>query len=138
MTRLHWLRRVLGASACAIALLAAASAYGAGAMSYRGTTSQGRAISFTVERGYVTGLAFRIIDRCSDGEGLLVHNFGFPPIKISHNAFAVTSNAHPGEPTVVHGQLSGNHVRGSLHDTTVYLQNGDVCTGTTTFVAHRH
>ena len=128
--------RIATVSTCCVLLLTG-TASAAAAVTFRGTTSQTGPISLTIARGFVKSLDFKVADRCSDGGFLVVHVFDFPPIRITRHSFAFTATAHPGEPTIVRGKVFRDRVAGSLRDTTVDVNDGDVCKGSATFVAIR-
>ena len=117
-------------------LVVAAVAYSATNGKYQGKTSQEESLTFKVAGGAVNGLEYRIRDKCTDGHILRVLNHGFPPIKISHNQFGGTFGP-AGEPAVIHGTFSGKKVTGSIKDSSVYIQTGELCKGSTTFTAMR-
>ena len=56
---------------------------------YAGSTSQRNpadhqhwVVTFSISRHFIRNLDFDINDKCPDGTRLIVHSFGFPPMKI--------------------------------------------------------
>jgi hypothetical protein len=114
---------------------AASSADAAGGTSFRGRTSQGRAISFKLDGGAVTELKYHIDDRCPDGRLLFVRNWGFPALPVKDSQFGGTFIAKPPEKAkaVVAGRVSGKIVSGTLTDRSRNNKTHKFCTGKATF-----
>lgn len=131
-------RVVVSVPAATGLLIAAAVAYAATSSGYSGRTSQRQPISFQVSRGYVRQLDYRIVDKCSRGQKLINHDFGFSPIQVSHSKFGGTfaDPKHHGK-AVVTGMLKGRMVQGTLSDRTRNAKTGKFCSGKAAFKIRR-
>jgi hypothetical protein len=116
-------------------LVGAVGAYGAVRSShYAGRTSQRMPISFQRTGAAITHLQFHIIDRCSDGTQLFVHDFGFPALRIRNSRFGGKFVAKPPQKAsaIISGRVQGRTVRGTLSDRT-RNSTGKICAGQATF-----
>src|SRR5947209_19738242 len=118
-------------------LALAAVAYAATSGNYKGRTSQHQNLTFQVSHGAVKKLAFRIIDKCPNGDRLTEDISGFPSISISHSKFGGTFDPNdPAQPTVISGKFSSStKASGSLKDTSRNTNTGQLCKGSATFKA---
>lgn len=116
-------------------LCAAAFAYGATSLAYKGQTSQQRPISFTLAAGAITNLRYQIDDRCPGGKLLFVKTWGFPALQIKHGKFGGTFVAKPPEKdtAIVSGTVAGPTIRGTVSDRTVNNKTHKRCSGKATF-----
>jgi hypothetical protein len=116
-------------------VVAGSAAYAATGTSYRGKTSQGRAISFKLDGSAVTDLQYHIDDRCPDGRLLFVHNWGFPALPVKNSKFGGTFVAKPPEKAkaTVAGRVSGDTVSGTLTDRSRNNATRKICTGKSSF-----
>jgi hypothetical protein len=110
-------------------------AYAATSATYRGRTSQGRAISFKFDGSAVADLQYHIDDRCPDGRLLFVHNWGFPALPVRDSKFGGTFVAKPPQKAqaVVAGHVAGTTVSGTLTDRSRSNKTRKLCTGKATF-----
>jgi hypothetical protein len=137
------LRRVPARTGALVALgvvLAAATAYAATAIGYRGKTSQGRPISFKLDGREITNLQYRITDRCPNGRLLFVHNWGFPPLAVKNAQFGGKFVAKPPQDAtaIISGRVSGETVSGTLSDRSRNKRTHKFCTGKAKFkLTHR-
>lgn len=121
-------------AATVVSLLFAAAADRASGVSYTGTTSQGRALTFKVSGGKVVGLKYHINDTCPDGH-ILTEEITFQPITITGGRFSHTFGP-TGQPTSVSGKISGKHATGSMRDRSTSPREHALCHGSATFSAH--
>jgi hypothetical protein len=111
---------VLSLTAVAIALLCAASALGAIFQSghYKGTTEQGKAISFQATQGQVKKMSFTAIAVCASGYGSR-GSFSNIHVPIRNTRFEVKLTGDEGATTVVvKGRLVGPYAGGTIVDRT--------------------
>ena len=120
-----------------LVLVLAAVAYAATSGNYKGRTSQHQNITFQVSRGAIKKLAFRIVDKCPNGDRLSEDISGFPAISISRSRFGGTFDPNdPAQPTVISGKFStSTKASGSLKDTSRNTNTGQLCKGSATFKA---
>lgn len=129
------LRAVAATVAAAfVSLLFAAAADSASGVSYRGTTSQGKVLTFKVSGGKLVGLKYHINDTCPDGH-ILTEDITFQPITITGGRFSHTFGP-AGQPTSVTGKISGKHASGSVRDRSRSPREHALCHGSATFSAH--
>lgn len=121
-------------AATLLSLLFAAAADSASGVSYTGTTSQGKALTFKVSGGKVVGFKYHINDTCPDGH-ILSEEIMFRPITITGGRFSHTFGP-TGQPTSVSGKISGKHAIGSMRDRSMSPREHAVCHGSATFSAH--
>jgi hypothetical protein len=117
-----------------VSLLFAAAADSASGVSYTGTTSQGKALTFKVSGGKLVGLKYHISDTCPDGH-ILTEDVTFQPITITGGRFSHTFGP-TGQPTSVTGKISGKHASGSVRDRSRSPREHALCHGSATFSAH--
>lgn len=139
-----------GALVAPCLLLLATVALGATRIHYSGRTSQQRRISFTISGGYVQNLQYHVDDRCRGGKLLFVHDFDFPPMRITHlksggkpgsNSGSKSSGRFGGSFVAtggiatarLQGQTAGETVSGSLSDRSENARTHRFCTGKATF-----
>ena len=123
------------AGLCLITAGIANAAVGGG---FRGKTSQKQPISFTVSRGHVRQLDYRIVDTCPGGAKLINHDFGFSPIRVAHSKFGGTffDKAHHAK-AVIKGTFKQGVVHGSILDQTRSATTHKICTGAAKFTVRR-
>jgi hypothetical protein len=121
-------------AATLLPLLFAAAADSASGVSYKGTTSQGQALTFKVSGGKVVGFKYHIHDTCPDGH-ILIEEITFQPITITGGRFSHTFGPS-GQPTSVSGKISGKHASGSVRDRSKSAREHALCHGSATFSAH--
>ena len=128
--------RIIAIATTALLVLAAV-AYAATSGNYKGRTSQHQNITFQVSHSSVKNLAFKIVDKCPNGDQLNETVSGFPSISISHSKFGGTFDPNdPTQPTVVSGKFSSStKASGSLKDTSRNSSTGQLCKGSATFKA---
>jgi len=120
----------------ALLLLAAAARSAFGAV--RGRTSQHLKISFTINQHALRRLDFRVDDRCPSGRVWRVHDFNFPPIRITRSKFDARFKSLDGRASAeVKGRVFDHRVTGTLRDRTLIAQEGDYCNGTASFTIRR-
>jgi hypothetical protein len=140
-----------GVLATAFLLLFATAAFSATSTVYTGKTSQQRNIRVIVTAGSsasacsgaaqcVTGMRFKINERCPDGHTLVDDERGFH-MAIQGGRFSGTFvpavNPHTGEKTVINGKVSGGKVTGSISSTSFSNRTARLCHGNATFTARR-
>jgi hypothetical protein len=103
----------------AVALLLAAPALASFKSGrYRGTTEQGKAISFKATRGQVSRMRFTTIALCESGHGSR-GRFANLHARIRHSRFEIRLTADRGATTiVVKGRLTGPYAGGTIVDRT--------------------
>jgi hypothetical protein len=127
------LTAVLGAGAVHVA--SAAGVHGRSESDLAGQTSQKLPISMKLAGTTVTGLRYRIEDRCPGGRRLRIRAWGFPPLAIKASRFSgkFTAEAPHRARSTISGEVSGQTVSGSLLDRTRSPKTGKICTGRATF-----
>jgi hypothetical protein len=128
-------------------LLFATAAFSATNGIYKGKTSQNKKASLTISAGNtascqvaqcVTGMRFKINEKCPDGHTLVDDERGFH-MPIQGNRFSGTfvpaRNPQPGEKTLISGNVSGKKVTGSISSTSFSTRERRLCHGTATFTA---
>jgi hypothetical protein len=121
-------------AATLLSLLFAAAADSASRVSYKGTTSQGEALTFKLSAGKIVGLKYKMNDRCPDGH-ILTEDISFQPITVTRGKFSHTFGP-AGQPTSVSGKFSGKQVSGSMRDRSMSPREHALCHGSATFKAH--
>ncbi len=113
---------------------------------YTGTTTQRNPtdhhhwiVSFSISHHFVRNLDFNINDKCPDGTHLIVHSFGYPPMKIHPKGkfggrFGVM-NGVPGEGSLIRGQVSGQTVTAQIDDFGLNKSENILCHGAASFSA---
>jgi hypothetical protein len=119
-------------------LLLAATAFSAPDGHYKGKTSQREPISLMLSSAGVTGLRFKIDERCPDGHTLIDDESGFGVLRATNGKFGgnFVPAAHPrsGEHTTVSGTVGANRVSGSISSATRSNRRGrPLCRGSMTF-----
>jgi hypothetical protein len=127
------LTALLGAGAAHVA--SAAGVLGEAESDLAGKTSQKLPISMKLAGATVTGLRYRIEDRCPGGRRLRIRAWGFPPLTVKASRFSGKFTA--GSPHIatstISGEVSGSTVSGSLLDQTRSPKTRKMCTGRATF-----
>jgi len=136
-----------GVLATMFLLLFATAAFSATIGSYKGKTSQNRKVSLTISAGgttscqaaqCITGMRFKINEKCPDGHTLVDDERGFHmPIQGNRfsGSFRPAFSPHAGEKTLINGQVSGRKVTGSISSTSFSNREGRLCHGNATFTA---
>ncbi len=113
---------------------------------YTGTTTQRDpadhqhwVVTFSISRHFVENLDFSVNDKCPDGTRLIVHSFGYPPMKIHPKGkfggrFGVR-NGVPGEGSLIRGQVSGQTVTADIDDFGLNKTENVLCHGVAGFSA---
>jgi hypothetical protein len=113
---------------------------------YTGTTTQRDpadhqhwVVTFRISRHFVENLDFSVNDKCPDGTRLIVHSFGYPPMKIHPKGkfggrFGVR-NGVPGEGSLIRGQVSGQTVTADIDDFGLNKTEDVLCHGVASFSA---
>ncbi len=113
---------------------------------YSGSTTQRNpadhhhwVVTFSISHHFVRNLDFNINDKCADGTRLIVHSFGYPPMKIHPKGkfggrFGVR-NGVPGEGSLIRGQVSGNTVTADVDDFGLNKGENVLCHGVASFTA---
>jgi hypothetical protein len=137
--RSSMISRVLIAVALTLGLAAVAAA-SVKSGSYSGTTKQKQKITFTLAKGSVSSVAFKINDTCPDKHILRV-TVGpkyFPALRLDSKG-NFSASVHPpnasNQPTSIKGTIKGKSATGSITDTTMSSKEHKLCHGHTTFAA---
>jgi len=124
------------AASALTALVLAGASYGGAAVHFAGETSQKQRITLTVSGSFVRNLRFTIMDRCPRKRRLIVHDSGFPSMRIGRGSFGGTFTAKASVATVsVSGHRSGRSVSGTVQDRTKSHKWHKFCSGRATFKA---
>jgi len=120
----------------ALALVWAAAADAATTRTYKGKTSQGKAIKFKISGSSLKSLKFSITLNCSDGSTLTDTESGFQATTIKKNKFSDDQVGNTDE-VVLKGKRKGKKVTGTIKVTDKL--NSSVSCGPTTvkFTAKR-
>ena len=97
----------------ALTLVWASAADAATARKYKGKTSQGKAIKFTIKGNSLKSLVFSITLNCSDGSTLTDTESGFQATKITKNKFSDDQVGSTDE-VVFKGKRKGKKVTGTI------------------------
>jgi hypothetical protein len=138
-----------GVLATMFLLLFATAAFSATSGTYKGKTSQHRDIRVIISAGSalpecrgaaqcVTGMHFKINEKCPDGHTLVDEERGFHmPIQGNRfsGSFRPAVSPHTGEKTAINGQVSGRKVTGSISSTSFSNRERRLCHGNATFTA---
>jgi hypothetical protein len=120
-----------------LVLAGAAAAVAAATGAYRGTTSQNRAVSFTLLSRGVTEFKIVVLDKCPDGHTLKVTG-QYPSMTIRSGSFGgrfVPVGGHRGETATLQGKVGRSKVTGTLKDTSFSKQERRLCHGSASFSA---
>jgi hypothetical protein len=130
-------RLCIAALATLFLLILTAPAFSAPDGLYKGKSSQGKAISFTLSAAGVTQLHFKVDERCPDGHTLTDEEKGFGVLKVTNGRFGgnfvPAVNGHPGERTVVSGTVGARRVSGTISAVTFSNREKRLCNGSMTF-----
>jgi hypothetical protein len=113
-------------------LLFAAVGVAAGGTKYKGKTSQGRSIAFTLSGGKVKGLKATIDDRCPDGH-ILQETITFPDMKVNSKGNFGGRFGPAGQTTALSAHIKGKKSTGSMSDTSLSKREHRLCHGSATF-----
>ena len=113
---------------------------------YAGSTTQRNpadhqhwVVTFSISRHFIRNLDFDINDKCPDGTRLIVHSFGYRPMKIHPKGkfggrFGVR-NGVPGEGSLIRGQVSGQTVTADVDDFGLNKNENILCHGVASLTA---
>jgi hypothetical protein len=118
----------------------AGAAVAAVGLAYRGHTSQGQTVRFTIASASVRNFNVTISDTCPDGHRLRIAAT-YPTMRIKHGKFGgnfVPVKAHKGEKATLKATVGITKVSGQLRDTSFSSREGALCQGSITFSARHH
>lgn len=113
-------------------------AQGSNAGHYKGQTSQGEPITFTISSGKVRKLSFWIVIGCKSHHHYQLHASGFAPIPIHAGRFGLlVRSKHPSAGAAIVGRVRHGRVTGSVHLTRYVRAEHGSCTGAAAYsVSH--
>jgi hypothetical protein len=106
-------RRRLGVIACVTAMACGGVAMAAGTPTFKGKTSQKKAIRFKFAAGRISGLHFTVNLTCSNGDPLTDTESGFQATKVSHGKFSDDQIGKTDE-VKLRGRIKGKKASGKI------------------------